>query len=196
MSPSQNQVLIPVDVSETLSLGGTLVETLPLAKTVILGYWPIPDQTAPSQAREQFEKEAQTRLQSVADRFTDKGIECQTRLVFTADRSQLIDRVTNEYDCHAVLIPGTESPPSGTTRGIVLVKPNADLNRIVTTLGSLFAESDVELLLFHVNDSQDEQLYDATAFPNGENAICTPRTPYPSDCLKFNESVTVRFRAV
>ena len=164
MSTTLNRVLIPVDVSEELSLGGTLIETLPLAETVLLGYWPIPDQTTANQARDQFENEARQRLESLADRFTNQGVEVQSELVFTNDRRQLIDRATNEYSCQSVLIPGTESPPSGTTRGIVLVKPDADLERIVTTLGSLFDETNVELFLFHAVESQNEYLYDSTEY--------------------------------
>ncbi|WP_251331392.1 hypothetical protein [Haloplanus pelagicus] len=164
MTASLNRVLIPVDVSESHSLGGTLIETVPLTKAVILGYWPIPDQSAPDQARDQFEEEAQQRLQTLADRFTDQGVELQTELVFTKDRNQLIDRATNKYECQSVLIPGTESPPSGAARGIVLIKPNADLDRIVTTLGILFAESDVELYLFHAVESTNEHLHDATEY--------------------------------
>ncbi|WP_138005519.1 universal stress protein [Halalkalirubrum salinum] len=164
MTESLNRVLIPIDVSKPLSLGGTLIETLPLANTVLLGYWQIPDQTQSDQARDQFEAEAQQRLQTVAKRFTDQGVDLQTRLVFTNDRNQSIDTATNEYECQSVLIPGTESPPSGTTRGLVLIKPNTDLDRIIATLGALFEKSDVELQLFHVVGSKNEHLYDATEY--------------------------------
>ena len=164
MTTSLDQVLIPIDVSEPLSLGEALIETLPAAKTVLLGYWQIPDQTQSDQARDQFESEAQQRLQAVADLFTDQGVDLQTRLVFTNDRDQLIDTATNEYGCQSVLIPGTEVPPSETSRGIVLVKPNADLDRIVATLAALFEGSDVEFQLFHVVESKNEHLYDATEY--------------------------------
>ncbi|WP_138004609.1 universal stress protein [Halalkalirubrum salinum] len=164
MTTALSRVLIPIDVSEPISLGGTLIETLPLANAVLLGYWPIPDQTGADQARDYFETEAQQRLQTVVDRFTEQGTDVQTELVFTNDRSQLIDQVTNKYNCQSVLIPGTESPPSGTTHGIVLVTPDADLGLIVTTLGSLFAETEVELFLFHAVTNQDEHLYDATEY--------------------------------
>lgn len=164
MTMDLNRVLIPIDVSEPLSIGGALIEMLPLANSVLLGYWQIPDQTEPDQARDQFEAEAQQRLQTVANRFTDQGVDLQTQLVFTNDRNQSIDRATNEYKCQSVLIPGTDPPPSRMTRGIVLIKPNADLDRIVSTLGALFEESDVELQLFHVVESKNKHLYDATEY--------------------------------
>ena len=164
MTTSLSRVLIPIDVSGPLSLGKALIETLPSANTVLLGYWQIPDQTQSDQARDQFEAEAKRRLQAVADLFTDRGADLQTRLVFTNDRDQLIDTAANEYGCQSVLIPGTEAPPSGTSRGIVLIKPNADLDRIVATLGTLFDEGDVELRLFHVVESTNEHLDDATEY--------------------------------
>jgi nucleotide-binding universal stress UspA family protein len=164
MTASLNRVLIPVDVTESSSLDGTLIKTVPLREVVLLGYWPVPDQSAPDQARDQFENEAQQQLQTLAYQFIDRGVEVETHLVFTKDRNQLIDTATNKYECQSVLIPGTESAPSGTTRGIVLVKPNADLDRIVTILGTLFAESDVELSLFHVVENTNEHLHDATEY--------------------------------
>ncbi|MEZ3171157.1 universal stress protein [Halorubrum sp. RMP-47] len=164
MVKSLDRILIPIDVSEPSSLDGTLIKTLPLTNAVLLGYWQIPDQTQSEQARDQFEAKAKQRLQAVTDRFTDQGVESQTRLVFTNDRNQSIDTATNEYGCHSVLIPGTESPPSGVARGIVLIKPDADLDQIVTTLEALFVESDVELYLFYTAESKDEHLYDATEY--------------------------------
>jgi nucleotide-binding universal stress UspA family protein len=164
MTTSLDRILIPIDVSEPFSLGKVLIEPLPSAKTVLLGYWQIPDQTQSEQARDRFESDAQQRLQAVADLFTAQGVDLQTRLVFTNDRDQLIDTAANEYGCQSVLIPGTEAPPSGPSHGIVLVKPNADLDRIVATLAALFEESDVELQLFHVVESKNEHLYDATEY--------------------------------
>ncbi|SNR44829.1 hypothetical protein [Halorubrum vacuolatum] len=164
MQTALNRVLIPIDVSGTVSLGGPLIETLPLAEAVLLGYWPIPEQTTASQARNQFGTEAKQRLEAVADRFSDRDVEVRTQLVFTRDRRELIDRATNQYACQSVLIPGTEPPPSGTTRGIVLVKPDADLERMVTTLGTLFGETGVELRLFHAVEDQDERLSDSTEY--------------------------------
>ncbi|MEF8892737.1 hypothetical protein [Halodesulfurarchaeum sp.] len=84
--------------------------------------------------------------------------------MFTKDRGELMNKAANKYGCQSVVIPGTEKSSSGTTRGIVLVKPDADLERIVTTLGALFAESDVELSLFHAANNENEHLFDSTRY--------------------------------
>jgi len=164
MPESLNRVLIPIDVSDSTSRSEIDTQIVQSSKVILLGYWPIPDQSAPSQVRNQFEEEAQERLETVARRFTDEGATVQTRLVFTNDKDQSIDGAANKYECESILLPGTTSSPSETRRGLVLVKPNADLNRIVTTLGALFADSDVELLLFHAATNDNERLYDATEY--------------------------------
>ena len=70
----------------------------------------------------------------------------------------------NLYDCQSVLIPRSEAASEPIERGIVLVKPNADLDRIATTVGELFAETDVCLLLFHVVERENKRLHDATEY--------------------------------
>lgn len=159
-----NRVLIPVDVSESPSVSGALVNALPPADVILLGYWLIPHQTTSEQARTQFGAEGQQTLQSVADQITDYGLGVQTELVFAHDRSQLIDRATNKYNCQSVLIPGSESPSTDTPRGLVLVKPDADLDRIATTIGTLFEETDTEFTLFHVAGDSVDQPYDTTEY--------------------------------
>lgn len=164
MPEALTRILIPIDVSDSTSRSDIDTQIVQSSEVVLLGYWPIPDQSAPSQIRNQFEEEAQQRLEAVASRLTDEGVTVQTRLVFTNDTNQSIDGAANKYECESILLPGTTSPPSETRRGLVLVKPNADLDRIVTTLGALFADSDIELLLFHAATNDNERLYDAIAY--------------------------------
>ena len=164
MTTSLTSILMPIDVSKSVSMDGTLVESLSDANVVLLGYWPIPEQSGSDQTREQFGTEAEERLQTVADQLTDRGVNVQTRLVFTKNRNQVIDQAVNQYDCQSVLVPGRESGSEPTERGIVLVKPNADLDRVATTVGKLFAETDVELLLFHVVERKNKRLHDATEY--------------------------------
>ena len=164
MTTSLTKILIPIDVSKPVSTDGTIVETLSDTNIVLLGYWPIPDQTGSDQAREQFGTDAEERLQTVANQLTDRGIDVQTRLVFTQNRNQMIDEAVNLYDCQSVLVPRSDTASEPVERGIVLVKPNADLDRIAVTVGELFAESDVDLLLFHVVERENKRLHDATEY--------------------------------
>lgn len=164
MPESLDKLLVPIDVSDSVSLSERLIEVLQSSDVVLLGYWPIPDQSSADQARDQFGEEADQRLQGVADQFTTQGINFQSRVAFTKDRRQLIDSAANGYECQSVLLPGTETVSSGPKRAIVLVKPNADLNRLVTTLGALFAETNVEIFLFHAAGTKNKHFYDATEY--------------------------------
>lgn len=164
MSESLQRVLIPIDVSDSVSRYDIATQIFHSSEVILLGYWPVPDQSVSDQVRDQFEVEAKQRLETLTGQFTDEDIPVQTRLVFTKDRDQLIDQAANKLGCKSVLIPGTTSPSSERTRGLVLVKPDADLNRIADTLGALFADSNVELLLFHAAVDENKHLYDATHY--------------------------------
>lgn len=164
MADSLDRVLIPIDVSRSVSDLEIVTETVRSSEVVLLGYWEIPDQSTARQHRDQFEEEARNRLQTIANQYTTEGIEVQSRVAFTKDRDRLIDSAVNEYECQSVLVPGTETTGSETSRGLVLVKPDADLDRIVRTLGELFAETDIKLLLFHVAEEENKHLYDAREY--------------------------------
>lgn len=165
MNSSLERVLIEVDVSEPASVSRTFIEELPLEDAVFLGYWEIPDQSSSNQHRKQFGEEAEERLQDVVDRFTEPGTEPETHISFTKDKDRLINEAVNKYGCQSVLTLGKEfEPKTGPTRGVVLVKQDGDLERIAETVAELFADRDVEILLFHDIETGNEHLYDATEY--------------------------------
>lgn len=156
-------MLVPIDVSEPASYDSTLLDAIPSSNVVLLGYWPIPDQSSAAQLRDQLGDEADSRLQDVANRLDARGLDIRTRLAFIKDRTRTIDGAANEYDCGSVLFPGT-GPVSDPLRVLVLIKPDADLDRLAETVGVLFADTDAEILLFHVVETDHEPLYDATEY--------------------------------
>ena len=106
-------------------------------------------------SRDQFEDEALSSLEAIRAALEEHQFEVTSELSFTKDRAHLIDRIANMYDCTAVLSPGTVrvEPPESV---LVLLRSDSNLDRIVTTLGTLFAESDLEILLFHAVESDDD----------------------------------------
>ena len=58
-------VLVPIRVLEGESIPEGVPELLANAHVVLLGYHEIPEQTAPGQARMQFEERAQRKLESI-----------------------------------------------------------------------------------------------------------------------------------
>jgi len=143
------------DVSGDGQISLALIGSLTPSRVVVLGYWPVPDQSSPQQLRDQFEDEALSSLEAIRAALEEHQFEVTSELSFTKDRDHLIDRIANMYDCTAVLSPGTVrvEPPESV---LVLLRSDSNLDRIVTTLGTLFAESDLEILLFHAVESDDD----------------------------------------
>lgn len=162
MAISEDSIIIPVRLDQSPSphieahteisggahISPSIVKSLASTQVVVLGYWPVPDQSAPQQLRDQFGDEAQESLEVVREPLEDQGFEVTSELSFTKDRNHLIDTVANKYDSKSVLIPGEvrSTPPESI---LVLLKSDSDLDRIVDTLGSMFADSDLDILLFH-----------------------------------------------
>lgn len=163
MVDSLNRVLLPIDVSRSVSDLEIVTETIQSSEVVLLGYWEIPDQSTARQHRNQLEQEAHDRLRTAVNQYM-ASIEVQTRVVFTKDRDRLIDSAVNEYECQSVLVPGAETISSELSHALVLVKPDADLDMIVRTLSELFAETNIKLLLFHVTGEENKHLYDAREY--------------------------------
>lgn len=143
------------DVSGPDHLSPSIVKLMAPKQVVVVGYWPVPDQSAPKQLREQFGDEATASLEAVREPLEEQGFEAVSELSFTRDRDHLIDRVANKHDCRSVLVPGEvrSSPPESV---LVLLKSDSDLDRLVEMLGTLLADSAVDVLLFHAVEQGDD----------------------------------------
>lgn len=169
MATAEESVIIPVrldhspashvgvheDDADALYLDTSAVEPLTPTEVVLLGYWPVPDQSSPQQLRDQFEDEALERLEAVRKPLEDRGFDVTSDLSFTKDRDHLIDRAANKHGCKSVLSPGVSrsGPPDSV---LVLLKSDSDLDRIVSTLGTLLRHSSIDILLFHALESGDD----------------------------------------
>lgn len=143
------------DVSGSDHISQWIVESLVPTQVVVLGYWPVPRATTPNQVREQFEDEARKSLDVIKKPLEDGDFEVASELSFTRNRDDLIDRAANKYGCTSVLLPGTvRATPIESV--LVLLKSDSDLNRIVETVGTLFTESDVDIVLFHALEEGDD----------------------------------------
>jgi nucleotide-binding universal stress UspA family protein len=150
---SEWKVLVPVEVLEGETVPETVVDLLGVLPVVVLGYHVLPEQTAPGQARLQFEEQAQKKLDDLAESFDEAGASAETRLVFTHDEEQTLDRVADETGCGAILIP---NPAPDIERVLVPLRGDVDVDRIVTFLAALLGERDVGVTLYHVGESEAE----------------------------------------
>lgn len=142
----QPTILVPVDVSDPSTPSQALVTLVGPLHVVLLGYYQVPDQSAPEQLREEYEDEASANLEGVAESFETEGAEVDAVIVFTRDRQTSIDRIASEYECDAVFVPGTIEQVG---RVLVPLRGDPNLERIVMFVGRLIRGSDIEVTLYH-----------------------------------------------
>lgn len=151
-------ILVPVDVSGAEPPGPGILELFRPVNVVVLGYYPVPAQTAPAHLKADHESEAASRLDDVVAQFDGTEHAVESVLVFTQDRQDSIDRVADQHDCDAVFVPGETG---AVERILVPLRGDVNLERIVSLVGNLLRASDATVTLFHssgegVDPSQGE----------------------------------------
>jgi nucleotide-binding universal stress UspA family protein len=147
-------ILVPVDASDTVEPPTALVELLRPHELVVLGYYPVTDQTSTDQARDEFGAETEEAIQAIADRFAERGGGAESVVVFTHNRSKTIDNVAAEYDVDAVLTPGAVG--DRLERILVPLRGDENLDRILGFVGVLLRERDATVTLFNVVESEED----------------------------------------
>ena len=145
-------VLVPVDVSTDERPDRDLLALLSPAKVVLVGWYPVPDQTALEQMQDQHGDEAVERIESVAGELPE-GTDTETLVVFTRDRAETVDRVAGEHAADVVVVP--EEVPT-VERVLVPIRGDVNLERILGVVGSLLEESDATVTLFHAAPAGEE----------------------------------------
>lgn len=153
MTVTEPRVLVPVAVLEGETVPESVVDLLSTCRVVVLGYHVLPEQTAPGQARLQFEERAQTKLDDLAASVRDTGAEAETRLVFTHDEEQTIDRVADETDSDAIVLP---NPAPEIGRLLVPIGGTLDVARVAAFVAALIDDRDISVTLLHVSAESDE----------------------------------------
>jgi hypothetical protein len=150
-------VLVPLRVLEGESVPEGVPTLLAHAHVVLLGYHVIPEQTAPGQARMQFEDRATERLDEYEAMFEAAGATVERRLVFTHDGQKTIDRTIAEHDCLAALAPNATGPVEDV---LVAVRGAVGVDRLARVVAGLFGETDASVTLYHVAgpDETDEDV--------------------------------------
>jgi nucleotide-binding universal stress UspA family protein len=152
MRESAPTVLVPVDVSSDERPDPDLLALLRPAKVVLVGWYPVPDQTALEQMQEKHEDEAVARIEEVAADFPE-GTDVETVVVFTRDRAETVDRVADEYGATVVVIP---EEVRVVERVLVPVRGDVNLDRILSVVAALLDESEASVTLFHAAPAGEE----------------------------------------
>jgi nucleotide-binding universal stress UspA family protein len=142
-----SSILVDVELPDPERLSPALIEALSPLRVVLLGWFEVPEQTSPAQARDQFGDETQATLSAIADRFEAAGIETTTRLVFTGDELDTISRISVEEDCDAVLVPGAMD---ALRRVLVPLRGLENARRIAPFVADLCRDATATVTLLHI----------------------------------------------
>lgn len=146
-----SSVLIDVELPAPTKLSPALIGALSPLRVVLLGWFPVPEQTSPEHARDMFAGEAQDALDAVARRFAEMGTEVATRLVFTGDKRDTFTRISTEENCDGVLIPGTMDEMR---RILVPLRGLENLSQIAPFVGALCKNNTATATLLHVVEGE------------------------------------------
>jgi len=138
-------VLVPVQVLEGETLSDALVSFLAPARVVVLGYHVLPEQTPTEQASMQFEDRAKAAVDDIAAAFADAGGAPETRVVFTHDRDQTLERVAAEVGSTAILLP---NPTGAVSTVLVPIRGAGDDDRLADLVATLADEAHERVTLW------------------------------------------------
>lgn len=148
-------VLVPVAVLEGESIPRTVVDAFASIPVVLLGYYEVPEQTSPEQARDQYQRRAASELEERRSVFEDAGCPVTSRLVFTNDRFETFERVAVEAECDAVLLL---NPAPVLERMLVAVRSDINAEYKARLVATVLAGTTIDVTLLHVvPDERDRE---------------------------------------
>lgn len=148
------KLLIDVELPDPAPVPTPLVELTGALDVVLVGWYAVPEQTNPEQARDQFEGEASAALDVIADTFRAAGATVQSHLVFTGNELDTIERISAEQDCDAVLIP---RPLAKLERILVPLRGLHNAPRIARFVADLVQDGTTDVTLLHVLEDEEER---------------------------------------
>lgn len=144
-------VLVPVAVLEGEAVSPGLMNLLGTVDVTVLGYHVLPEQTPPDQARLQYEDHATDALEDLTDEFRTAGGAADSRLVFTHNREQTVERVADEIGANALAISG---PTGDVEQVLVSLSGDVAVERILSFVTELVGDRDIGVTLFLVTDEE------------------------------------------
>ncbi|WP_049923715.1 universal stress protein [Halopiger djelfimassiliensis] len=171
MSEFRHRVLVPVEILRGESVPDSLVETFASVPVVLLGYHEIPEQTAPAQARLQFEEKARDELDDLVAAFEAAGGDVTSRLVFTHDPLKSFERVAIERGCDSVLVL---NPAPVLEDVFVPVRSDVNVDHIARLVGRVVAGTDAAVTLFHVASTEGGKRLGRTVLDRAARTLTAP----------------------
>lgn len=149
-----SSILIDVELPDPAPLPPVLLELLASLRIVLVGWYAVPEQTSPAQARDQFGAEAEAALAQMAQEFEARGATVETHLVFTADEMDTISRISSEEDCDAVLIPAAIEDLH---RLLVPIRGLHNAQRIAPVVADLVRDGTTNVTVVHILEEDETE---------------------------------------
>lgn len=163
-----SNVLVPISLPDPESVPASLVELLSSTSVFVLGVYDVPDQTALELARDTDQGESEKRINTVADQFSEVGAEVTSKIVFTHDRRETIDRVATEEDCNVILVPNHAGRMEWV---LVPLRGDANLERVTDFVDDLTTDVLQKVSLVHVAESETDREEGKALIENGRQKL-------------------------
>lgn len=147
-------ILIDVELPDPQPIAPVLRELMGALKVILVGWYRVPEQTSPAQAKDQFEDEVRRVLDRIGETFRSGGTEVQTHLVFTGNELDTVERISAEEDCDAVLIP---KPVDHLERILVPLRGVHNADRIARFTADLVQDGTTDITLLHVLEEDERE---------------------------------------
>ncbi|MES3630040.1 MAG: universal stress protein [Longimonas sp.] len=142
-------ILIDVSLPEAAALSDELIALLGSLHVVLVGWFEVPEQTSAAQANDQFGREMNERLDVLAGVLREAGAAVETRLVFTGNPLDTMERISAEVDSDAVLIPYAHDRVE---KVLVPLRDARHADRIATFVNHLVQTDTASFTLLHVRE--------------------------------------------
>ncbi len=141
---SRPRVLVPLEILAGESLPPGTIDLLAPTHVVLLGYYEVPEQTPPDQARMQFEDRTIELLEALTADLERVGATVEPVVAFTRDRAQTIERIATEHHCDGELVVR----PIGALKSVLIaVTPGFDPDRVIDVTRRLLGERQPAIVL-------------------------------------------------
>lgn len=149
-----SSILVDVELPDPPPVSPALANLFASLRVVLVGWYEVPEQTSPEQARDQFAVEAKDALAHVAAAFTEAGGDVRPRLVFTGDVLDTLARISTEEACDAVCLA---RPVEQLQRILVPLRGTHNLTSIAGFVGDLVRNDAADVTLLHVMEEGEDQ---------------------------------------
>lgn len=145
----ETQVLVPVVLPDPDPVSPWLRSFLQSVDIYLLGCYDLPEQTSPDQGRNEFEDAASDTLARVADQFREFSRDVESRLVFTPDLVQSVEREADGRNVDAIVRP---RPVDRIESLLGVLTRDVNYGRFVKSISALTGEEVRSLKLIQIDD--------------------------------------------